>query len=124
MRPSITVAAVIEENGRFLLVEENNGQGIGVYNQPAGHLEQGESLSEAVIRETLEETAYHIKPTHLLGVYRWRPNAARTYLRFAFIARCLSKAAGQSLDQGILRAEWFTLREIEALREKHRSPMV
>lgn len=123
-KPNVVVAAIVERDGKFLLVEEED-DGQVVLNQPAGHLDEGETLIHAVIRETLEETAWHIEPTALLGVYRWlHPNKQTTYLRFAFIARALREEAGRTLDHGCLRALWLTPDEIRAERTRHRSPQV
>jgi len=122
-RPNVTVAAVIERDGRFLLVEEETPEGIRL-NQPAGHLERGESLIAACIRETLEETAWHFVPTALVGIYLWpRPQGDITYLRFAFCGE-LGAHEERALDTGILRALWLTPEEIAAARERHRSPLV
>jgi ADP-ribose pyrophosphatase YjhB (NUDIX family) len=123
-KPNVTVAAVLEREGRFLLVEEETEYGIG-YNQPAGHLECGESLIAAVIRETLEETAYTLDPQYLIGVYNYR-NEARdlSYLRFAFAGRIVAHDPGRALDEGILAAHWLTLDEIRALAAQHRSLLV
>lgn len=94
-------------------------------NQPAGHLDEGESLIGAVIRETLEETAWHIEPVALLGVYRWpHPTKPVTYLRFAFVARPLREETGRALDKEIIRTLWLTPEEIRAERHRHRSPQV
>ena len=127
-RPSVTVAAVIERAGRFLLVEEEDG-GKTVFNQPAGHLETGESLVEACAREVLEESAWHFRPRELVGIYRWRKpdsssGAGVTYLRFAFCGELGGHEAGRGLDTGILRAVWLDAEEIRASRERHRSPLV
>ena len=123
-KPNTTVAAVLEQDGRFLLVEEETAQGL-LFNQPAGHLEANESLPAAVIRETLEETAYDIEPQHLIGIYRWHSPASDTpYLRFAFSARILHHHANQALDEGIVRAVWMTAEEIRASSTRHRSPLV
>ena len=123
-KPNVVVAAMVERDGKFLLVEEEAG-GQVVLNQPAGHLDEGESLIDAVVRETLEETAWHIEPTALLGVYRW-PHPAKpvTYLRFAFIARALHEENGRALDHGCLRALWLTPEQIRAERARLRSPQV
>lgn len=123
-KPNVVVAAIVERDGRFLLVEED-ADGAVVLNQPAGHLDEGETLIHAVIRETLEETAWHIEPTALLGVYRW-PHPAKniTYLRFAFLARALREETGRALDHGCLRALWLTPEEIRAERARLRSPQV
>jgi ADP-ribose pyrophosphatase YjhB (NUDIX family) len=123
-KPNVVVAAIVERDGRFLLVEEE-ADGAVVLNQPAGHLDEGETLIDAVIRETLEETAWHIEPTALLGVYRWpHPTKGITYLRFAFIARALHEETGRALDHGCLRALWLTPEQFRAERHRHRSPQV
>lgn len=120
----MTVAALIERDGRFLLVEEETDEGIR-FNQPAGHLDEGESLVDACAREALEETAWHFRPTALVGVYQWpRPRRDITYLRFAFVGELGEEDSGRTLDAGILRAVWLTPAEIEACRERHRSPLV
>jgi len=124
-RPSVTVAAVVERGGRFLLVEEiANGQ--RVLNQPAGHLDPGESLVQAVVRETLEETAHRITPTALLGIYRWRYDKEDevTFLRFAFLGRVDGVEEGRKLDNEIIAAVWLTPAELAARRAEHRSPLV
>jgi ADP-ribose pyrophosphatase YjhB (NUDIX family) len=123
-KPNVTVAALVERDGRFLLVEEETPEGIR-FNQPAGHLDEGESLMEACAREALEETAWRFRPNSLVGVYMWpRPQGDITYLRFAFAGTLGEEQAGRSLDTGILRAVWLTPQEIEASRERHRSPLV
>ena len=123
-KPHVTVAAVIERDGQFLLVEEETDDGIR-FNQPAGHLECGEALTEAVIREVLEETAYHFVPKTLIGIYNWRNEAKDvTYLRFAFAGEIVGHEAGRSLDQGIIAARWVSLDEIRALQNRHRSPLI
>jgi len=122
--PHVTVAAVIERDGKFLLVEEQADDAL-VINQPAGHWEAHESLIEAAVRETLEETAYHFQPKCLVGVYRWpHPQKDITYLRFAFTGDILSHAADRPLDNGILRALWLTPEELLAQSTRHRSPLV
>jgi phosphatase NudJ len=123
-KPNVTVAAIIEREGRFLLVEEETSAGIR-FNQPAGHLDQDEAISAACTRETLEETAYDFQPTALVGVYTL-PIAGSdlTYLRFAFAGELGEHYADKPLDSGILRAVWLTLDEIRACRERHRSPLV
>ncbi len=122
-RPNVTVAAVIERDGRFLLVEEETPEGLRL-NQPAGHLEQGESLTDACVRETLEETAWHFVPTALVGIYLWpRPQGDITYLRFAFCGE-LGAHEERALDTGIVRALWLTPEEMAATRERHRSPLI
>lgn len=123
-KPNTTVAAIVEEHGRFLLVEEDTTEGIRL-NQPAGHLEKGESLLDAVIRETNEEAAYDFLPQALLGVYQWRhPQKDLTYLRFAFTGKVVNHRPAQALDAGILRTVWLTIDEIRASVEQHRSPQV
>ena len=123
-KPNATVAAVIERDGKYLLVEEETAGGLA-FNQPAGHLEEGESLVDAVVRETLEETAYHFCPTHLVGIYNWRrPDGEVTYLRFAFAGELRGWEAGRKLDDGIVAAHWLTLDEIVANEARHRSPLV
>ena len=123
-KPNVTVAAVIEQDGKFLLVEEHTSQGL-LFNQPAGHLEADESLLAAVVRETLEESAYQFEPQHLLGIYRWHsPSSDTTYLRFAFSGYILAHYPEQALDEGIIRSVWMTEAEIRASHARHRSPLV
>jgi NADH pyrophosphatase NudC (nudix superfamily) len=123
-KPNVTVAAVVEQDGRFLLVEEETAEGV-MFNQPAGHLEDGETLLEGVTREVREETAYRFKPTALLGTYLWKhPKKEITYLRFAFTGEIVGHDPAQPLDAGILRACWLSLEEIRASQGKHRSPQV
>jgi 8-oxo-dGTP pyrophosphatase MutT (NUDIX family) len=120
----VTVAAVIERDGRFLLVEEE-ADGRRVLNQPAGHLDPGESLVQAVAREVLEETAHRFAPTGLLGVYRWLyDREAVTFLRFAFAGRIEGVEAGRALDRGILALHWLTPAELKQKSAQHRSPLV
>ena len=123
-KPHVTVAAVIERDGKFLLVEEDTDSGIR-YNQPAGHLECREALVDAVIREVLEETACTFVPRYLVGVYNWRNEAKDlTYLRFAFGGEVVAHDAQRQLDAGIIAAHWLSLDEIRALQPRHRSPLV
>ena len=123
-KPNVTVAAVIERDGRFLLVEEDTGRG-RLYNQPAGHLDEGESLVHAVARETLEETAHRFEPTELLGVYQYRSAAEKvTYIRFAFTGIVTGVDPARALDTGIVRAVWLAPEEIRAEASRHRSPLV
>ena len=123
-RVSVTVAAMAEREGRFLVVEEETDEGVRL-NQPAGHLEPEESLIEAVVRETLEETAYGFVPRSLLGVYRWRhPTKGISYVRFAFVGEVTGPETGRALDAGILRALWLTPAELSAQAARHRSPLV
>lgn len=123
-KPHVTVAAVLEQAGRFLLVEENTPDGI-LFNQPAGHLDPGESIIAAAIRETLEESAYHFIPDALIGIYQWHQAAHdRTYLRFAFTGKITAHEPDRQLDEGIIRAIWQTPAEIRQGRQFHRSPLV
>lgn len=124
--PRVTVAAVIEDKGRFLLVEEDTGtQPHTVFNQPAGHLEDGESLLNAVIRETLEETGYDFIPTAVVGIYRWiEPVSSDTYLRVCFCGSVGQYYPDHPLDDGIVGPRWLTVQELEALTPSLRSPLV
>jgi len=123
-KPNVVVAAIVEREGKFLLVEEEADDKL-VLNQPAGHLDEGESLLDAVVRETLEETAWQLTPEALLGVYRWpHPTKDITYIRFAFIGRVTRHEPERVLDEGIVRALWLTPQEIRAERARHRSPQV
>jgi len=123
-KPNVTVAAVIERDGKFLLVEEETAQGVR-FNQPAGHLEADESILIAVAREVLEESAYHFVPQHLLGIYRWHSTESdTTYLRFAFTGAITGHEADRPLDTGILQAVWLTPDEIRVTQARHRSPLI
>ncbi|MCL2589791.1 MAG: NUDIX hydrolase [Betaproteobacteria bacterium] len=123
-KPSVTVAAVIERNGRFLLVEEETADGLQ-FNQPAGHLEANESLLQAVVRETMEETAHPFTPEYLVGIYQWpRPQGDAAYLRFAFSGWVGESDPARTLDSGIVRTVWMTLEELHATHARHRSPLV
>ncbi|MDT8990042.1 NUDIX hydrolase [Curvibacter sp. APW13] len=131
-KPSVTVAAVIERDGRFLLVEEHTPEGLRL-NNPAGHLEPGESPQSGCVREVLEETAHDFTPTALVGVYLSRfvrpattgaAEEAITYLRFAFCGDAGAWHAGRALDAGIVRAVWLTADEIRTSQDRHRSPLV
>ena len=123
-KPHTTVAAITERDGKFLLVKEKVNGRI-VFNQPAGHLDPGESLTEAVIRETIEETQYEFTPTGLQGIYRLVPdlNSDLTYIRFLFRGITGNNLRG-NLDEGIISAEWMSYDEIQSCREHHRSPLV
>lgn len=122
-KPHVTVAAVIERGGKFLMVEERvDGQ--TAINQPAGHLESGESLLQAVVRETLEETGRHFTPQGLVGIYRWQNPGGQTFLRFAFCGRVTHAEPEAPLDDGIIRAGWMDPEEIHRARSRHRSPLV
>jgi 8-oxo-dGTP pyrophosphatase MutT (NUDIX family) len=123
-KPNVVVAAIIEREGKFLLVEEK-ADGRLVLNQPAGHLDEGESLLQAVVRETLEETAWHFVPEALIGVYRWpHPAKGITYLRFAFTGRVTQHEESRALDHDIVRTLWLSPEEIRAEHARHRSPQV
>jgi len=123
-KPNVTVAAVVAQDGKFFLVEELTSHG-PLFNQPAGHPEPDESLSQAVAREVLEESACRFEPQHLVGIYRWHSSAAdATYLRFAYTGRILAHYPEQVLDEGIIRAVWMTANEIRASQARHRSPLV
>jgi ADP-ribose pyrophosphatase YjhB (NUDIX family) len=140
-KPNVTVAAVLEQDGKFLLVEEQTERGI-LFNQPAGHWEPDETLTAGAAREVLEESAYEFEPRQLLGIYLWHapkagnplsanadveltpPGSGITYLRFAFAGRTLAHHPERALDEGIIRAVWMTPDEIRANRERHRSPLV
>lgn len=122
--PHATVAAIVEDSGKFLLVEESTDRG-NRFNQPAGHLEDNESLIEAVVRETLEETAYAFEPTSLLGVYHWKhAHNDTTYLRFAYIGNVSNHQPQLGLDDGIIRTVWMTADEIRNNAHLMRSPQV
>jgi 8-oxo-dGTP pyrophosphatase MutT (NUDIX family) len=127
-KPNATVAAVVERDGRLLMVEEHTAEGLRL-NQPAGHLDPDETLAQAVVRETLEETGWRVEPVALLGLYMARyANAAEgtdvTYLRHAFVCRAVSHDPSRALDDGIVGAAWMTPDEILAARARHRSPLV
>ncbi len=122
--PDVTVAAVVQREGRFLVVEERI-DGRLVLNQPAGHLEDGETLLEAVIRETREETAWRLHPDALVGVYLWRnPVNARSFLRFAFCGSVDDHRPEQALDTGIQRALWLSHEQLRVQPARLRSPLV
>ena len=131
-KPSVTVAAIIEREGRFLLVEEHTQDGLRL-NNPAGHLDPGENPIQACARETLEETAFHFTPDALVGIYMSRFDKAVpgqdkpldiTYMRFAFCGTLGAHVAGQALDEGIVRTLWLTPDEIRACVPLHRSPLL
>lgn len=122
--PDVTVATVVLDQGRMLMVEERV-RGQPVINQPAGHLESGESLHDAAVRETLEETAWEVALSHFVGVYQWTdPAECRQFLRLVFAATPVRWQAGRALDAGIVRTLWLTPEELEHCRPRHRSPLV
>ncbi|MBS0587939.1 NUDIX hydrolase [Nitrosomonas sp.] len=125
-KPNVTVAAVIERDGKFLLVEEEPEAGSGLFiNQPAGHLDPGESIIQGAIRETLEETAYTFVPEFLVGIYHWHSQRIdTTYIRFAFGGRVTHHDPHRTLDTGILQAAWFSPEEVNQMIQRHRSPLV
>ncbi len=127
-KPNVTVAAVVERDGRYLLIEEHTPEGLRL-NNPAGHLDQAESLHEAVVREVLEETACVFTPQQVVGVYLGRfQRPARgedvTYLRISFAGSVGEPLPGRMLDHGIVRTLWLTLAEVRASAARHRSNMV
>jgi 8-oxo-dGTP pyrophosphatase MutT (NUDIX family) len=122
-KPDVTVAALIERDRRFLLVEERI-RGRLVLNQPAGHLEDGESLLEAVVRETLEETAWHFSPEALLGIYQWRSPRGHSTLRIAFIGSVHDHEAARVLDPPVITTHWLTREEIALEAPRLRTPLV
>jgi 8-oxo-dGTP pyrophosphatase MutT (NUDIX family) len=123
-KPDVTVAAVVERDGQFLVVEERASRRI-VVNQPAGHLENGETLTDAVVRETLEETGWTFEPEALVGIYLWKPaRTQRTFLRVAFCGPAIEHHARRPLDHGIVRARWLTRAQLDALGPRLRSPLV
>ncbi len=127
-KPSVTVAAIIEQDGRYLLVEEHTPEGLRL-NNPAGHLDPGESPAEGVAREALEETAFSFVPTALIGIYlqRFQREATGediTYLRFAYGGELGELDSTRSLDHGIVRTLWLTLDEVRESAARHRSPLV
>ena len=123
-QPDVTVATVVLDEGRVLCVEEH-AHGRLVLNQPAGHLEPDESLLEAALRETREETGWEVRLTAFVGAYQWlAPETERHYLRFAFAAEPVAHDPSRTLDDGIVRALWMTPAELLDARERHRSPLV
>ena len=132
-KPNVTVAAIIEKDGRFLLVEEHTSTGL-MFNNPAGHLDPGESVADGCAREALEETTRVFRPTALVGVYLTRtrrparsegePMRDVTYLRFAFRGDIGDEQTGRQLDRGIVRTVWMTPNEVRDSQARHRSPLV
>ena len=123
-RPDLTVAAVVARQDRFLVVEERIGGSL-VFNQPAGHVEDGESLAQAAIRETREETAWNFRPLGLLGCYLWRnPANGRTTMRIAFLGEVDDHDPAQKLDRGIHAVHWRSRAELAANPTRLRSPLV
>lgn len=127
-KPSVTVAAIIERNGHFLLVEEHTPEGLRL-NNPAGHLDPGESPEQGAIREALEETAYCFTPTALIGIYLSRSQRSSvdqdtTYLRLAYGGEIGVYDSERPLDTGIVRTLWMTPDEVRGSTNRHRSPLV
>ncbi len=124
-QPDVTVATVVVADGKLLMVEEYASGKRLVLNQPAGHLEPDESLFEAALRETREETGWDVRLTGFIGAYQWKaPETGRHYLRFAFAAEPLQHDAGRKLDDGIERALWLSPAELKGESHRHRSPLV
>jgi 8-oxo-dGTP pyrophosphatase MutT (NUDIX family) len=123
-RPDLTVAAVVERNGLFLVVEERIQRAV-VFNQPAGHVEDRESILDAVVRETLEETAWHFVPKHLLGIYLWRNEInGRSTVRVAVCGDVSTQDSSRRLDHGILHVHWMSREQLAASGGRLRSPLV
>ena len=126
-QPRVTVAAIIERDGRFLLIEEETSDGLRL-NNPAGHLDPGEAPAEGCARETLEETAHHFTPTALVGVYLSRSERPSgedvTYVRFAYCGELGALEPGRPLDTGIVRTLWLTQQEVRDSARRHRSPLL
>ena len=131
-KPSVTVAGIIEKDGQYLLVEEHTPNGL-MFNNPAGHLDPGESPLQACVREVLEETAFHFTPTALVGIYLSRflkqasadePAQDISYLRFAFTGELGALESGRALDVGIVRTLWMSIEEMQATQARHRSRLL
>jgi 8-oxo-dGTP pyrophosphatase MutT (NUDIX family) len=128
-QPDVTVASVVVRDGAFLIIEEAV-QGLRVLNQPAGHLEPDESLVQAAVRETLEESGWEVQPTALIGCYQWKspPNEdepdGRHFLRVALAARPIRHFPERALDDGIVQALWLSPAQLQAEAARHRSPLV
>ena len=122
--PHATVAAIVEREGRFLFVEEIS-RGKRVFNQPAGHVDENETIENATIRETLEESGWEVKPTAIVGIYTYKaPSNGVTYYRFCYVCEALQEVPNAQLDNDILAAHWFTLDEVKAKQTQLRSPLV
>ena len=123
-QPDVTVATVVVQNGRLLMVEEHANNRI-VFNQPAGHLEPDESILQAAVRETLEETGWQVKLNEFIGAYQWTATeTGQHYLRMAFAGEPIQHFPERALDQGIIAAHWLSPSELLALSSQHRSPLV
>ncbi len=122
--PHITVATVVEKDGKFLMVEER-AAGAEVYNQPAGHLELGETLLQAALRETLEETRWEVKLNGFIGIYHFTsPANGITYVRHCFSALAVTEQLNAQLDPDIQQVLWLSLDQIKAAKNRLRSPLV
>nr|WP_295379933.1 NUDIX hydrolase [Pseudoxanthomonas sp.] len=123
-QPDVTVATIVVRDGRLLMVEER-AQGRLVFNQPAGHLEPDETLLDAALRETREETGWDVRLTAFVGAYQWKATeTGRHYLRFAFAAEPVRHDPARPLDDGIVQTHWLTPAELQQVHERHRSPLV
>jgi ADP-ribose pyrophosphatase YjhB (NUDIX family) len=123
-KPHVTVAGIIERDGRFLLVEEHTSSGLQ-FNQPAGHLEENETLLEAVKREVYEESAWQFEPESLVSIQLWRKKPrSPSFLRLSFAGQCHSHNPDQPLDEGIVATHWLTPEEIRLQQQRLRSPLV
>jgi 8-oxo-dGTP pyrophosphatase MutT (NUDIX family) len=122
-RFDLTVAAIAEDSGRFLFVQERAARRV-VLNQPAGHVESGESLIEAIVRETREETGREFRPDAVTGLYLWQGPAGRTTLRVAFAGRVAERDGGLALDRAIIRTLWLDRDQLAHRASEHRSPLV
>lgn len=121
----VTVAAIVEDAGLFLMVEETCGGDGPVFNQPAGHLEPGETLQQAVVRETLEETGWHIRPEHFILVQQWdRPGHEDTYVRFVFSGTAMMHEPDRPLDPAIRTVHWLQRTDLIVEARRLRSPLV
>ena len=123
-KPNMTVATIVEQDGRFLIVEEETDAGI-VFNQPAGHLDEGETLEHAAVRETYEETAWRVQVVGVVGVYQWRkPPSGPTFVRVCFAAQGIDFDNTATLDKEIIRTHWLSRKEVQQRTQRLRSPMV
>tara|TARA_R110001592_G_C13187659_1_gene751892 strand:+ start:363 stop:809 length:447 start_codon:yes stop_codon:yes gene_type:complete len=123
--PHATVAAIVERDGRFLFVEELSSTGERVFNQPAGHVDENETILNATVRETIEESGWQVKPTELVGIYTYKaPSNDVTYYRFCYACEAIKEIVGAELDEGIIAAHWLTFDEILFKKQQLRSPLV
>ena len=122
--PHATVATLIEQDGHFLLVEERDSEGRQVFNQPAGHVEERESILDAAVRETLEETGWRVELTYFIGIYTYLAYNGVTYYRFCFAANALQKDQSATLDTDIVGTHWLTRDDLLERRSQWRSPLL